>query len=718
MSKNRYFLGLLLAFVLSSFSAVCVLGTERLDRQAIVGRHNIDSTSTDFLIPVGNGTLCFNADETGMQTTGGSIMSNWGWFYEALPKGYVEGDIPVTGTFQTGRSTGPDIFPSDKAHLEHWLIENPRKMGLGRVRLIYADGKEIAKNEIRSQQRFLDLWQGFLTSRYSVGNASFTVETTVGNGNTIALQLEQSESAAGHFALELSFPYPSTKTEEAWVGDYHRSDRHQTELVDRDGFQLLTHQFGASASRRSDYSIGLIVSTGQNWERVDENTFRIPLIEARTSLVLSFVPETGDPIGGWNTKESRPDFDRVRTESANNWESFWQQGGAIDLSLSEDPRWFELERRIVLSQYQLKISDSGEYPAAEAGLLGLDCWCGRFHMEMVWWHLAHWFLWEREEYADRALECYKKFKDGAAVLAKQLGYVGYKWQKSVGPNGVTAPWRGNQVLLWKEPHPIFFAELDYRARPCPETLEKWLDIIDGTADHMADCVTIDQEGICHLDPVMPASELGIVRDTFFDLAYWQIGLSWANRWHKRLGLAAQPRWEEVRSHMASFPLKEDGIYHRAPEGVEEHWEHPDQIGALGQFSPSQLIGLDKDAALRTVEYAVENWQWEKCWGWDFPWTAMAAARCGRSDLAVEILLHDSPRNQYDQRGVNTGGPCPYLPGNGGLLYAVAMMCAGWDDESREVSTPEDTPEDDVIQQSSPGFPPQWHVRWENLRPAP
>ena len=30
------------------------------------------------------------------------------------------------------------------------------------------------------------------------------------------------------------------------------------------------------------------------------------------------------------------------------------------------------------------------------------------------------------------------------------------------------------------------------------------------------------------------------------------------------------------------------------------------------------------------------------------------------------------------RGVNTGGPCPYLPGNGGLLYAVAMMAAGWD----------------------------------------
>ena len=78
-----------------------------------------------------------------------------------------------------------------------------------------------------------------------------------------------------------------------------------------------------------------------------------------------------------------------------------------------------------------------------------------------------------------------------------------------------------------------------------------------------------------------------------------------------------------------------------------------------------------------------------------------------------MLLHESSRNQYDQRGVNTGGPCPYLPGNGGLLYAVAMMCAGWDDGPGEAAASNDT-----VRQSAPGFPPNWHVRWENLSPAP
>ena len=46
----------------------------------------------------------------------------------------------------------------------------------------------------------------------------------------------------------------------------------------------------------------------------------------------------------------------------------------------------------------------------------------------------------------------------------------------------------------------------------------------------------------------------------------------------------------------------------------------------------------------------------------------------------------------------------YLPGNGGLLAAVAMMCAGWDGN--------DLP--------TPGFPKNgaWDVRWENLSPLP
>jgi hypothetical protein len=47
----------------------------------------------------------------------------------------------------------------------------------------------------------------------------------------------------------------------------------------------------------------------------------------------------------------------------------------------------------------------------------------------------------------------------------------------------------------------------------------------------------------------------------------------------------------------------------------------------------------------------------------------------------------------------------YLPGNGGLLTAAAMMAAGWDGGP-------DRP--------APGFPSngKWVVRWEGLRRLP
>ena len=60
--------------------------------------------------------------------------------------------------------------------------------------------------------------------------------------------------------------------------------------------------------------------------------------------------------------------------------------------------------------------------------------------------------------------------------------------------------------------------------------------------------------------------------------------------------------------------------------------------------------------------------------------AMTAARLGESKLAIAMLLMDGPNNHY-----NVNGHCPqrtdlpvYLPANGALLSAVALMAAGWE----------------------------------------
>ena len=178
---------------------------------------------------------------------------------------------------------------------------------------------------------------------------------------------------------------------------------------------------------------------------------------------------------------------------------------------------------------------------------------------------------------------------------------------------------------------------------------------------------------------MPPSEHGVTRDDVFDLAYWRFGLDEAQLWRERLGLAREPHWDEVRKHLAPVPASA-GVYVHSAEALDsfkrQGFGHPDAIGVFGMLPP--LEGVDAETAHRTVVKIWQTWNWDNTWGWDFPWTAMAAARCGEPQIAIEALLKDSRRNQFDQRGVNTGGPCPYLPGNGGLLYAVAMMAAGWD----------------------------------------
>ncbi|NLA48927.1 MAG: hypothetical protein GX876_05625 [Bacteroidales bacterium] len=69
--------------------------------------------------------------------------------------------------------------------------------------------------------------------------------------------------------------------------------------------------------------------------------------------------------------------------SVKEWKDYWLSGAAIDLSAGKDPRWKELERRIILSQYVMKVNEAGSLPPQESNLVN-NGWYGRFHFEMIW----------------------------------------------------------------------------------------------------------------------------------------------------------------------------------------------------------------------------------------------------------------------------------------------------------------------------------------------
>jgi hypothetical protein len=129
------------------------------------------------------------------------------------------------------------------------------------------------------------------------------------------------------------------------------------------------------------------------------------------------------------------------------------------------------------------------------------------------------------------------------------------------------------------------------------------------------------------------------------------------------------------------------------------------LAAFGVVPATPLI--DPHVMAATLADLIDNWEWESAWGWDFPVLAMAGARCGEPEAAVDALLMDQPKNAYLRNGHNPqrGNRLPiYLPGNGGLLAAISLMAGGWDGADR----------------STPGFPQDgtWDVRVEGFTPWP
>ncbi len=459
------------------------MSTSNIDRHPLVARHNLDWKKLDGTIPLGNGEFCFTADATGLQTFAGNCMAHWGWHSFPLTDGWTESEVPPTGTFERGRCTGPEPFPADARtqSLRAWMFDNPHRLNFARIRFVRGNGAPLAESEVTVFLRRLDLWSGLHEARFTIDSVEVHVETCVHpEFDAVAIRIESELLSSGDIRVAIDAPYPSLKMD-PWVGDFGLPEKHQSSLALRSATR-------AEIARQIDgtvYRYGMEVSANASLKEDDlrPHSYTISASDKILELVCAFAP-TALP-------QELPSFAETKLASSESWETFWNSGGAIDLSESTDPRWMELERRVVLSQYHVAAMSSGSWPPAETALLGIDGWRGQFHMEMVWWHLAHFALWDRWDRATEALQCYERFIPAARALAKQLGYAGLKWPKSVGPEGRSAPWEGNQVLLWKQPHPMFFAELEYRLRPTSETLEKWREVVFGTAEHMADYPTFN-----------------------------------------------------------------------------------------------------------------------------------------------------------------------------------------------------------------------------------
>lgn len=672
------------AFALATLSTAS--GAAPIDRQAVVTRHNPHLTAIDSMSPlsVGNGRFAFTADVTGLQTlpdlyhdkgTPEETQARWSWHEDANPNGYKLSDANRDYTAH-GRTVG---YPTNtKVPAGQWLRENPHIQPLPQIGFVLkgAGAHPITAADVTGIDQRLDMWKGELDSRVQLLGQPVSVSSAVSPGSdTLALRIRSPLLASGRVAVRIALPFGyQMRDHHNPPLDWSHADAHKSTVLEQ-GSNKLVVEHTRDAAR---YAMTLASGAPMTITHPSAHVFEIaPRSGDTLDIIVSFVQDGIAPAA---------DSARVFADSAAHWAGFWRSGAAVDFAGSTDPRANELERRVVLSQYLTAIQLGDTIPASESGLT-TSTWYGKHHAEMVWWHTAHFALWGRPEFTARTLTWFQRTLPVARAIAAERGLQGARWMKMTGPGGRESP-GGNPLIVWNQPHVIHLAELMYRANPSRETLERYRELVFETAQCMASMLHWDEKGQRYVlgPPLWIAQEIydqSTSMNPTYELSYWTRGLEIAQEWRERLGMARDPAWEKERTHLSALPQR-DGKYVALEshpdtwDNVDSRHDHPSFLMALGQLPGD---GVDREVMRRTLHAVLSSWDWKtKIWGWDYPMIAMTAARLDEPKAAVDVLLKsDGPNNSYTQAGHNVNTKLPvYLPGNGALLAAVAMMAGGWD----------------------------------------
>lgn len=760
LTRREFIGGLALTSALARVDAGQSSTSKPIDRYALVSRHNPVLRKLEPLSPlsVGNGEFAFTCDITGLQTFPDAYkdamplctMSQWGWHTKPMPEHLKGKELRLTEYETYGRKVGYMTTKTGQEELFDWLRENPHRLHLGQIgfRLTKADGSEAKPSDITDIEQKLDLWTGIIHSKFRLEGERVSVTTTAHPLlDLLDTTVESKLVENGRLAIKIAFPYGAQTMQAA---DWTRSAAHRSTLS----------TLGPSRAKidrvldNDKYLVSLRWAERATLRKTDEHEFLLNAEKGSAFLAVAIQFNPG------NAAAEPPSPTSAVRESSQYWKTFWQNGAVVDFSGSRDPRAKELERRVVLSQYLTAIQCSGSLPPQETGLT-TNSWYGKYHLEMHWWHAAQFALWSRFPLLERSLDWYNEVLPSARERAKQQGYKGARWAKMTDPSGRDSPSPVGCLLIWQQPHPIFYSELAYLNKPTKATLQKYQAVVQETAEWMAEYAHFDAKTNRYVlgPPFIPAQENHPARETWnatYELEYWRYGLKTANWWRQKLGLPRVAEWDNIIAKLSKLPVGSsdwvnspgasasnaekqppgDPIYRtqeqadrtaaqapikaapvkiepgkavylaheNAPQSfTERNHDHPSMLAALGVLRGEMV---DRETMRRTLKKVMEVWDWPSTWGWDYPMTAMTAARLGEPAIAIDALLLDTPKNHYSLNGHNyQRANLPlYLPGNGGLLYAVALMANGWKGAPKK---------------GAPGFPQDgtWTVRSEGFNAA-
>ncbi len=714
-----------------------LLASAAIDRNAVVSRNNPVITKADTLasLSVGNGHFATTVDVTGLQSypldykNGVPLcaMSDWGWHQYPNSKNLKPSESEKSFDFGHGHK---EIYAveykkkEDGRHKEatEFLRVNPHRLNLGAIGLYLTDekGKQISLYQLTDIRQEQKLFDGEILSSF-VANGK-KVEVTTGahpSKDALYARIKSELLADKRATLRLRFPYPTGKHADD-ASDWTKPERHRSEIISQtDNHTIIKRTLDATT-----YYVLLQWEGKADIKKLASHDFELSSPDNTLAIAVEYLPGLPSISGS-----PRFSYDLYHIAATNFWRSWWNSGAIVDFSSCTDPRAKELERRVVLSQYLTQINCANNMPPQESGLT-YNTWFGRPHLEMTWWHVVDFALWNRPEVVAQILKWYNDIAYPVArKIAERQGFKGIRWMKMTDPWAGEAPSNTGSFLIWQQPHYIYLAEEMYRANPSAETIREYGEQVEATAEFIADFVSFDAAQKRYILKGATAMQECMTKDISynqpFELAYWSYGLSVAQKWRERQGKARVALWDDIIKNLSPLPEAGDiytaGIAIGAAKNHEAfdpfdapakkvetfadkcRNDHPAVLGACGLLPYTSLYNMEKMKT--TLDWVMKNWNWQTTWGWDYGMIAMTAARLGDPETALKALLIDTQKNTYLPSGHNFQTPDRlriYLPGNGALLTAIAMMCAGWDG---------------CDDKGNPGFPKngKWDVKWEGLK---
>ena len=170
----------------------------------------------------------------------------------------------------------------------------------------------------------------------------------------------------------------------------------------------------------------------------------------------------------------------------------------------------------------------------------------------------------------------------------------------------------------------------------------------------------------------------------YELTYFRYTLGVSQLWRERRGLAPDANATKVLATMC-LPQKRQWKNETVYFFTDASTELIGNATALGQVyacahMPCMSAGIDRETMRSTLRLSVDEFNFNNAYPGDDRAYAMAAARLGDADIALEMLLKKEPTNAFNEKNGQWQGFFPLLTSsNGQLMYAIAMLAGGWDD---------------------------------------